>query len=49
MWVRRAAGENGRDPSTLGEEVLCDVMSSMASRQAFLSDRNHRIRFVGFC
>jgi transposase len=44
--VRYVARLEGIDESTLGKKNKSGVLRSMASRQAFLSDRNHRIRFV---
>lgn len=44
--VRYVANVEGIDPSTLGKKEKSGILKSMASRQAFLSDRSHRIRFV---
>ena len=44
--VRYAAHLEGIDANTLGKKGKCGMLKSMASRQAFLSDRRHRIRFV---
>ena len=44
--VRHIARLEGMEPATLGKKQKCGVLQSMASRQAFLSDRSHRIRFV---
>jgi len=43
LYVARA---EGIDPSTLGQKDKAGILKSMASRQAFLSERSHRIRFV---
>ncbi len=42
-WIARL---EGIDEATLGKKQKCGVLESMASRRAFLSDRDHRIRFV---
>jgi hypothetical protein len=44
--VRFVARLEGIDESTLGQKDKSGILKSMASRQAFLSDRSHRVRFV---
>ncbi|NLY01180.1 MAG: DDE endonuclease [Rhodopirellula sp.] len=44
--VRYVAKVGGIDQRTLGKEDKSGILKSMASRQALLSDRSHRIRFV---
>lgn len=42
-WIARL---EGIDPESLGKKGRSGVLKSMASRQEFLSDTNHRVRFV---
>jgi transposase len=44
--VRLVADRLGIDPATLGAAKKEGVLSTMATRRAFLSDPSHRIRFV---
>jgi transposase len=44
--VRYVARLEGIAPSTLGQKDKSGILKSMASRQTFLADRSHRIRFV---
>ena len=44
--VRYIAKLEGIDESTLGRKGKSGILKSMASRQAVLTDRSHRVRFV---
>jgi transposase len=44
--VRYIAGLEGMDQAELGKKGRRGILKSVASRQAFLSDRDHRVRFT---
>lgn len=44
--VRYVARLEGIEESTLGQKDKSGILKSMVTRQAFLSDRSHRVRFV---
>lgn len=44
--VRYVADLEGIEQPTLGKKDRCGILKSMKSRQEFLSDKSHRVRFV---
>jgi len=44
--VRYVADLEGIEQSALGKKNRCGILQSMKSRQEFLSDKSHRVRFV---